>query len=83
MITHMFPLNRRIPRCREAWLLTLVDKADSIDFILHPIVLFKIFRHKEYQKTKKEVKKRIQAKIQELENEEQQKMKKKAQKNVK
>lgn len=83
MITHMFPINKRFPRSREAWLLTLVDKADSIDFILHPIVLFKIFCHKEYQQTRKEVKKKIQAKIQELENEEQQKMKKKAQKNVK
>jgi len=53
MITHMFPLNRRIPRNREAWLLTLVDKADSVDFILHPVALFKIFCHKEYDQQKK------------------------------
>ena len=67
MITHMFPINRRIPRSKEAWLLTLVDKADSIDFIMHPIALYKIFRHKDYQKNKKIVMKKIQKKIQELE----------------
>lgn len=50
MITHMFPLNKKIPNSKEAWLLTLIDKADSIDFILHPIALFKIFCHKEYKK---------------------------------
>lgn len=67
MITHMFPLNKKLPRNKEAWLLTLVDKADSIDFILHPIALFKIFCHKEYDQEKKltlkKVKKRLQNKI--------------------
>ena len=70
MITHMFPINKKIPRNKEAWLLTLVDKADSIDFILHPIALYKIFRHKDYQKTKKETMKKIQKKIQEYEKKE-------------
>lgn len=67
MVTHMFPLNKRIPRSREAWLITLVDKADSIDFIMHPIALFKIFFHKEYDQEKKltlkKVRKRISGKI--------------------
>jgi len=67
MITHMFPLNKKIPRNREAWLLTLVDKVDSIDFIMHPIALFKIFFHKEYDQSQKlilkKVKKRINQKI--------------------
>ncbi len=67
MITHMFPLNKKIPRNKEAWLLTLVDKADSIDFILHPVALYKIFRNKEYDQTKKmtikKIKKRIDSKI--------------------
>lgn len=67
MITHMFPLNKKLPRNKEAWLLTLVDKTDSIDFILHPIALFKIFCHKEYDQEKKltlkKVKKRLQNKI--------------------
>lgn len=66
MITHMFPLNKKIPRNREAWLLTLVDKADSIDFILHPIVLFKIFCNKEYDQQKKLTLKRIRKKIRDL-----------------
>lgn len=53
MITHMFPLNKRLPRNREAWLITLVDKADSIDFIMHPIILYKIMTKKEYDQEKK------------------------------
>ena len=73
MITHMFPVNRRIPRNKEAWLLTLVDKADSIDFILHPVALYKIFRRKDYQKTKKETMKRIHKKIEEFERRERKK----------
>lgn len=53
MLTHMFPLNKRIPRNLEAWLITLVDKADSIDFIVHPIILYKIMTKKEYNQEKK------------------------------
>lgn len=59
MITHMFPLNKKIPRNKEAWLLTLIDKADSIDFILHPVILFKIFFHKKYQEEKENLEKQI------------------------
>lgn len=61
MITHMFPLNKKIPKNREAWLLTLIDKADSVDFILHPIILYKIFFHKKYDEEKEKVKKSIVA----------------------
>lgn len=53
MITHMFPVNKKIPRNKEAWLLTLIDKADSIDFILHPVALIKIFCRKEYDQRRK------------------------------
>ncbi len=42
--THMFPLNRRFPKYKESWLLTLVDKADSMDFLLHPLLLLKCVR---------------------------------------
>ena len=45
MMTHMFPVNKRIPKSKEAWLLTLVDKADSMDFIMHPIKLYQIFKN--------------------------------------
>ncbi len=59
MITHMFPLNRKIPRNKEAWLLTLIDKADSIDFILHPVALSKILFHKDIEKQKEKVAKKF------------------------
>ncbi len=54
METHMFPLNKKFPRSKEAWLLTIVDKADSMDFLLHPILLYKIFFDKEYRQKKKD-----------------------------
>ena len=49
----MFPVNKKFPRSKEAWLLTLVDKADSMDFIMHPIMLFHIFRKEEIDQKKK------------------------------
>ncbi len=61
MTTHMFPVNKRVPRSKEAWILTLVDKADSIDFIMHPILLFKIFAGKKQEEEKdlKKIKEKI------------------------
>ena len=43
MLTHMFPVNKRLPRSKEAWLITFIDKADSIEFVMHPIAFAKIF----------------------------------------
>ena len=63
MITHMFPLNKRIPRNREAWLITLVDKADSVDFVMHPIILYKIMTKKEYHEEKKQTLSTVKNKI--------------------
>lgn len=74
MITHMFPVNKRIPRSKEAWLITLVDKADSIDFIMHPIALYKIFFRKdlqqEHEKMIKKIKRSINTKIKKMEKKE-------------
>ncbi len=42
--THMFPLNKRIPKYKESWILTLVDKADSLDFLFHPLLMSKKIR---------------------------------------
>lgn len=53
MITHMFPVNIKIPKGPEAWLITLVDKIDSIDFIMHPVALAKIFMRIEYDQSSK------------------------------
>lgn len=50
--THMFPLNRKIPKYKESWLLTFIDKADSMDFLLHPLLLTKFGRNLENKKTK-------------------------------
>ena len=51
--THMFPLNKKLPKYKESWILTLVDKADSIDFLFHPLMLTKMARKHEQKKTKK------------------------------
>lgn len=51
---HMFPLNKRPPRYKESWLISFVDKADSMDFIMHPKLLLKICFHKEIEDVKKE-----------------------------
>lgn len=51
--THMFPLNKSVPKYRESWILTLVDKADSIDFLFHPLMLSKVVRKKELAKKHK------------------------------
>lgn len=50
---HMFPLNKRPPRYKESWLISFVDKADSMDFIMHPKMLYRIFFHKEIEKEHK------------------------------
>ncbi len=62
METHMFPVNKKIPRSKEAWLLTIVDKADSMDFILHPIILYHIFRKEEIKPKNKKTKKNVNKK---------------------
>ncbi|MCI8467412.1 MAG: HDIG domain-containing protein [Bacilli bacterium] len=54
---HMFPLNKRPPKYKESWLISFVDKADSMDFIMHPKALLKLFFHKEIQEEKKLTKK--------------------------
>lgn len=50
---HMFPLNKRPPKYKESWLISFVDKADSMDFLMHPRALFKLFFRKEIEETKK------------------------------
>lgn len=54
---HMFPLNKRLPKYKESWLITLVDKADSIDFLMHPSILYQLLFKKEIVEVKKEDKK--------------------------
>lgn len=39
--THMFPLNKKLPEYKESWLLTFIDKVDSMEFLLHPTLLSK------------------------------------------
>lgn len=43
---HMFPLNIKPPKYKIGWLIVLVDKADSMDFLLHPSVFMKCFKNK-------------------------------------
>lgn len=51
--THMFPLNKKIPEYKESWILTIVDKADSVDFIFHPTLLVKMVRKQTSKKHQK------------------------------
>ncbi len=51
--THMFPLNKKLPKYKESWILTLVDKADSIDFLFHPLMLSQAVRKGIEKKQKK------------------------------
>ena len=50
---HMFPLNKRPPRYKESWLISLVDKADSMDFLMHPKILFHLLFMKNIEETHK------------------------------
>lgn len=49
--THMFPLNKKLPKYKESWILTLVDKADSMDFLFHPLLMSSKFRKKTIEKS--------------------------------
>ena len=71
METHMFPVNKKIPRSKEAWILALVDKADSMDFIMHPIMLFHIFRKEEIDQKKKMSTKKMLNKLKKMRDKEQ------------
>lgn len=42
IMKHMFPLNIIPPRYLESWLVTLVDKVDSIDFLFHPKIFYSL-----------------------------------------
>ncbi len=44
ILTHMFPLNLKLPEYKESWLLTFIDKVDSMEFLLHPYLMFPKFR---------------------------------------
>lgn len=50
---HMFPLNRRLPKYKESWLITIIDKADSMDFLMHPAALYRLFFKKEIEEAQK------------------------------
>lgn len=51
--THMFPLNKRLPKYKESWILTIVDKADSMDFLFHPLLMSSKFRKKALAKNER------------------------------
>ncbi len=59
--THMFPLNKRLPKYKESWILTLVDKADSMDFLFHPLLMSSKFRKKTIEKSNPSKEKTIKA----------------------
>ena len=50
--THMFPLNKRLPKYKESWILTIVDKADSMDFLFHPMLMSNRVREHNFRKEK-------------------------------
>lgn len=51
--THMFPLNKKIPKYKESWILTIVDKADSMDFLFHPLLMSSKIRKKSVKRKNK------------------------------
>lgn len=50
---HMFPLNIRPPKYKIGWLIVLVDKTDSMDFLIHPSVFMKCFINRDVKKKSK------------------------------
>jgi len=50
ILRHMFPLNKILPKYKEGWLIVLVDKADSMDFLMHPSVLIMSLLNKKDKK---------------------------------
>lgn len=53
---HMFPLNKRPPKYKESWLISFIDKTDSIDFLMHPRILLHIFFKDEIIRFKTQIK---------------------------
>lgn len=44
---HMFPLNRALPKYKEAWLITIVDKLVSLEVLKEPEFFERLFKVKE------------------------------------